>query len=58
MELSIEASAQELLAEANRQAKQREIELEERTASRRRGTGTMRLTGPYMSSAWYVSCAY
>ena len=33
MELAIEARAQELLAEANRQAKQREIELEERPAS-------------------------
>ena len=30
MELAIKARAQELLAEANRQAKQREIELEER----------------------------
>ena len=52
VELAIEARAQELLAEANRQAKQREIELEERTASRRRGTGTTRLTGPYTSSSW------
>ena len=33
MELAIEARAQELLAEANRQAQQRERELEERTAS-------------------------
>ena len=33
MELAIEARAQELLAEANRQAKQRGRELEERTAS-------------------------
>ena len=33
VELAIEARAQELLAEANRQAKKREIELEERTAS-------------------------
>ena len=33
MELAIEARAQELLAEANRQAAQRERELEERTAS-------------------------
>ena len=33
MELAIEARAQELLVEANRQAKQREVELEERTAS-------------------------
>ena len=33
MELAIEAKAQDLLAEANRQAKQRETELEERTAS-------------------------
>ena len=33
VELAIEARAQELLAEANRQAKQREIKLEERTAS-------------------------
>ena len=33
VELAIKARAQELLAEATRQAKQREIELEERTAS-------------------------
>ena len=33
VEHAIEARAQELLAEANRQAKQREIEPEERTAS-------------------------
>ena len=33
MELAIEARAQQLLAEANRQAKQRERELEERTAN-------------------------
>ena len=33
MELAIEARAQELLAEANRQAKQREIKLEEITTS-------------------------
>ena len=33
MDLAIEARAQELLAEANRQAQQRERELEERTAS-------------------------
>jgi hypothetical protein len=33
VELAIETRAQELLAEANRQAKQREIEPEERTAS-------------------------
>ena len=33
MDLAIEARAHELLAEANRQAKQRERELEERTAS-------------------------
>ena len=32
MELTVEARAQELLAEANRQAAQREKELEERTA--------------------------
>ena len=33
MELAVEARAQELLAEANRQAAQRERKLEERTAS-------------------------
>ena len=33
VDLAIEARAQEFLAEANRQAKQREIKLEERTAS-------------------------
>ena len=33
MELAIEARAQELLAEANRQAAQRERDLEERTSS-------------------------
>ena len=33
MELAIEARAQELLAEANRQAAQRQREFEERTAS-------------------------
>ena len=33
MELAIEARAQELLAEATREAPQRERELEERTAS-------------------------
>ena len=54
VDLAIELRAHELLAEANRQAKERETELEQRTARmlKGRGTGTTRLTGPYTSSSW------
>ena len=51
MELAIEARAQELLAEANRQAVERERDLEARTTSLLEAR-TTRLTGPYTSSSW------
>ena len=50
MEITVEGRAQELLTEANRQAVQRERELEERTANMLEVERNQK-TGPYTSSS-------